>query len=146
LALDGVVRFGGTVPYGKPLFDAWAKSHVMVITNLTAEISRNVLLAMARGLPLVMYSNAGTDELIRASGAGVLVPTGNVDALSRAFERVAQDRAALAEMAAKGLATARTKTLDATHRERARLAASLATSVREDAPSASAPLASTAAR
>jgi glycosyltransferase involved in cell wall biosynthesis len=129
LGLNDVVRFGGTVPYGKPLFDAWANAHVMVITNLTAEISRNVLLAMARGLPLVMYANPGTDELIRTSGAGILVPTGDVDALARAFEQLAADREKLAQMAANGLATARTKTLDATHRARAGLAASLATQV-----------------
>jgi glycosyltransferase involved in cell wall biosynthesis len=149
LALDDVVRFGGTVPYGKPLFDAWSAAHVMVITNLTAEISRNVLLSMARGLPLIMYANAGTDELIRASGAGVLVPTGDVDALARAFEQAASDRAALAAQAAKGLATARTKTLDATHRKRAQLAASLGAGERERAAAAaatSAPVASAAAR
>jgi glycosyltransferase involved in cell wall biosynthesis len=126
LGLDGAVRFDGVMPYGKPLFDAWANAHVMVITNLTAEISRNVLLGMARGLPLVMYANPGTDGLIRTSGAGVLVPTGDVDALARALEQVATDRARLAQMVAGGLATAREKTLDATHRERARLAAALA--------------------
>jgi glycosyltransferase involved in cell wall biosynthesis len=152
LGLNDVVRFGGTVPYGKPLFDAWANAHVMVITNLTAEISRNVLLAMARGLPLVMYANPGTDELIRTSGAGVLVPTGEVDALARAFEDAARDRDKLAEMAANGLVTARTKTLDATHRKRALLAASLATRVRAGASAATAstaadaPVTSTAAR
>ena len=54
LNLNDVVRFSGTVPYGKPLFDAWADANVMVITNLTAEISRNVLLGMARGLPLIV--------------------------------------------------------------------------------------------
>ena len=80
----------------------------------------------------VMYANAGTDELIRTSGAGVLVPTGDIEALSRAFEQVANDRAALAEMASKGLATARMKRLDATHRQRAHLAASLATRERVD--------------
>lgn len=145
LALDEVVRFCGTVPYGKPLFEAWANAHVMVITNLTAEISRNVLLSMARGLPLVMYANPGTDELIRTSGAGTLVPTGDVAALSHALERAATDRAALVEMAANGLATARTKTLDATHRKRAQLAASLATRERP-ATDIAPPLASSAAR
>ena len=144
LGLDDVVRFAGTVPYGKPLFDAWADAHVMVITNLTAEISRNVLLAMARGLPLGMYANAGTDELLRTSGAGVIVPTGDVNALSQALERAARDRAALADMAQRGLATARTKTLDATHRERARLAASLATRVPANSATPGAPVASTA--
>jgi glycosyltransferase involved in cell wall biosynthesis len=125
LNLDNVVRFTGTVPYGAPLFDAWSHAHVMVITNLTAEISRNVLLAMSRGLPLVMYSNPGTDELIRQSGAGILVPKSDIDALSRAFEQAATDRPLLSQMAACGLATARKNTLDATHRRRAELAASL---------------------
>ena len=53
LQLGDAVQFTGTVPYGKPLFDVWAKSHVMAVTNLTAEISRNVLLSQARGLGLV---------------------------------------------------------------------------------------------
>ena len=125
LKLNDVVRFTGTVPYGAPLFDAWSHAHVMVITNLTAEISRNVLLAMARGLPLVMYANPGTDELIRASGAGFLVPTGDVDALSRALEEAATDRQRLASMCAAGVSAAKKNTLDATHRRRAQLAASL---------------------
>jgi glycosyltransferase involved in cell wall biosynthesis len=125
LHLIDVVRFSGTVPYGKLLFDAWSQSHVMVITNLTAEISRNTLLAMARGLPLIVYSNPGTDELLRSSGAGILVATGDIPALAAAFERAAADRTALAQMAARGLAQARSNTLDATHRRRAELAAGL---------------------
>jgi glycosyltransferase involved in cell wall biosynthesis len=129
LGLDDVVRFSGTVPYGKPLFDAWAASHVMVITNLTAEISRNVLLAMARGLPLIMYGNPGTDELIRSSGAGMLVPTANMDALASAFAEAARDREKLAGMCSKGLSVAASNTLDATHRRRAELAASLESTI-----------------
>lgn len=125
LGLDSRVRFAGTVAYGKPLFDAWDNEHVMVITNLTAEISRNVLLAMARGLPLIMYANPGTDELIKSSGAGMLVPKGDIAALADAFERAARDRDALAEMCAKGLSVASKNTLDATHRRRAELAAAL---------------------
>src|SRR5204863_4142078 len=93
LRLGDAVRFSGTVPYGKPLFDAWANSHVMVITNLTAEISRNVLLAMARGLPLIMYANPGTDALVRSSGAGAIVPTGDENALAATFQHAAANRA-----------------------------------------------------
>jgi glycosyltransferase involved in cell wall biosynthesis len=125
LNLNDVARFAGTVPYGKALFDAWANSHVMVITNLTAEISRNVLLAMARGMPLIMYANPGTDELLRSSGAGFLVSTGDIDALADAFTRAASDRRDLPHMAVRGLATARSNTLDATHRRRAALARGL---------------------
>ena len=125
LDLDNVVTFSGTVAYGKPLFDAWTHSHVMVITNLTAEISRNVLLAMARGLPLIMYSNAGSDDLLRESAAGWIVPNGDINELGSALVRAAQDRQSLTALAARGLALAQTKTLDATHRQRAELAARL---------------------
>jgi glycosyltransferase involved in cell wall biosynthesis len=97
----------------------------MVITNLTAEISRNVLLSLARGLPLIMYANPGTDDLIRQSGTGILVPRGDIDALSRAFEQASLDRAALSQMAARGLELARRTTLGATHRRRAELAAQM---------------------
>jgi glycosyltransferase involved in cell wall biosynthesis len=122
---EPVVRFRGTVPYGRPLFDIWAEAHVMVVTNLTAEISRNVLLGMARAMPLVMYRNPGTDRIVEASGAGLLVPTGDVDALAGAFIEAHRDRARLADMAARGVAMARQNTLDATHRRRAELARGL---------------------
>ena len=49
LGLNDHVRFLGSVPYGKPLFDLWDNEQVMAVTNLTAEFSRNLLLAMARG-------------------------------------------------------------------------------------------------
>lgn len=125
LKLNGAVSFAGTVPYGAALFEAWAKAHVMVITNLTAEISRNVLLALARGLPLIMYANPGTDALIRDHDCGISVATGDIAALAVAFEQGYRDRAMLAGMAQRGLALARTRTLDATHRRRAELAAQL---------------------
>lgn len=138
LKLSDVVRFAGTVPYGAPLFDAWSRSHVMVITNLTAEISRNVLLSMARGLPLVMYGNRGTDALVRDSGAGTIVRTGDEAALADALLRADRDRAALAEQAARGLALARKNTLDATHRKRAELASRLLASPPAATPAAAA--------
>jgi glycosyltransferase involved in cell wall biosynthesis len=125
LGLGDVVRFRGKLPYGQVLFDAWSDSQVMVITNLTAEISRNVLLAMARGLPLIMYRNPGTDDLIEKNNAGVLVPTGDVDALASSLEQAWRDRAKLADLAARGLDVAQRQTLDATHDQRASLAANL---------------------
>jgi glycosyltransferase involved in cell wall biosynthesis len=126
LGLDErIVRFRGTVAYGKPLFDAWSESQVMVITNLTAEISRNVLLGLARGLPLIMYRNPGTDRLVESADAGLLAPTGNVDALADAMVRAAADRETLAGCARRGWALACGNTLDACHRRRAELARSV---------------------
>lgn len=127
LKLEGAVKFLGTVPYGPPLFDAWARADVMVITNLTAEISRNVLLGAARGMPLVTYQNPGTDELLRSNDYGVIVDRGDVDQLSAAILLLHNQRDRLLTLAKNGLKLARSKSLDETHRKRAMLAsASLA--------------------
>jgi glycosyltransferase involved in cell wall biosynthesis len=97
----------------------------MLVTNLTAEISRNVLLTLARGLPLVTYENPGTDALLRENDAAVIVPKGNLDALAAAIAELNRDRAKLVRIAENGLKLAAEKTLDATHRRRAELAATL---------------------
>lgn len=125
LVLEDIIHFTGTVPYGQPLFDEWAKADIMLVTNLTAEISRNVLLSLARGLPLVTYENPGTDALLRDNNASVIVPKGNVEALANAIATLSRDRSKLVELAENGLKLARVKTLDATHRKRAELAAQL---------------------
>lgn len=123
--VEGAVRFLGTVPYGTELFDAWERCDVMVVANLTAEISRNVLLACARGLPLVTYTNLGTDQMLSDADAAVLVARGDVDRLAEAFIQAHRDRARLARLAMNGWRLARAKNLDETHRRRAELAAAL---------------------
>jgi glycosyltransferase involved in cell wall biosynthesis len=126
LGLDGSARFHGPVPYGPELFEGLARTHLLAVTNLTPELSRNVLLALARGLPLVSYGNPGTDALLGADRAGLLVPTGDVEALAAALVRGWQDRALLRGLAERGRAVAGRHTLEGQHRERARLAAELA--------------------
>ncbi|MCY2954769.1 MAG: glycosyltransferase [Planctomycetota bacterium] len=118
LGLTDKAHFLGTIPYGRQLYDVMKRSHVLAITNLTAEISRNVMLGMALGLPLIIYRNAGTDGVIEESGAGTLVPCGDVDALAAAFIGAAKDRQLLARQIDLGLATAKLKTLDACHEQR----------------------------
>jgi glycosyltransferase involved in cell wall biosynthesis len=125
LNVDAPVRFRGTVPYGEALFNAWAEADVMVVTNLTAEISRNVLLAAARGLPLITYANPGTDAMLKDADAGWIVPTGDVNALAEAFVQADANRSRLVQLLHNARTLARTITLDATHRRRAELAAEL---------------------
>jgi glycosyltransferase involved in cell wall biosynthesis len=125
LGVDGSVRFVGKVAYGKALFEAWGRAHVLVVTNLTAETSRNVLLGAARGLPLIMYRNPGVDPLVGPRGAAWLVPTADVVALSEAFVRFARERDELVTLARMGWQLAAENTLDACHRRRAELAAEL---------------------
>jgi glycosyltransferase involved in cell wall biosynthesis len=123
LGLEEKVRFVGSVPYGRELFDWLDQAHLMVITNLTAEISRNILLGMARGLPMALYRNSGSDALLEKHDTSILVPSGDINALSAALGEAYHNRTYLAELLANGLALARTRTLDETHRLRAELAA-----------------------
>ncbi|NWF58338.1 MAG: glycosyltransferase [Fischerella sp.] len=125
LGLEETVRFVGGVPYGRELFDWFDQAHIIVVTNLTAEISRNIFLGMARGLPVILYRNPGSDALLEKHKTSILVPSGDIDALSAAFIEAHQNRTYLAELLANGLALARTRTLDETHRRRAELAACL---------------------
>ncbi|NJO40478.1 MAG: glycosyltransferase [Cyanobacteria bacterium CRU_2_1] len=123
LGIADKVRFTGAVPYGEPLFERLEQAHVMVVTNLTAEISRNVLLGMALGLPLILYRNPGTDMLIEQSDTGMLVPCGDIAALSDALVEAEQNRSRLAEVLTNGLKLAQVQTMEAVHARRAELAA-----------------------
>ncbi|MEX0885038.1 MAG: glycosyltransferase [Phycisphaeraceae bacterium] len=123
LGLDDVVRFLGAVPFGQPLFDAWARCDAVVVTNLTDEISRNVLLALGRGLPLITYRNPGADAMLESADAAWLVPRGDSDALADALQQAHARRDRLAALARHGLVLARRRSLEATHRQRAALAA-----------------------
>lgn len=123
LNLTERVRFIGSVPYGQPLFDILAQANVLLITNLTAEISRNVLLSLARGLALITYRNPGTDALLANDDAAILVPNGDIHALSEALLTADKNRSQLAEKIANGFMLAQTKTLEKTHYDRAQIAA-----------------------
>jgi glycosyltransferase involved in cell wall biosynthesis len=122
LGLDANVKFSGTIPYGPKLFENWATQHVMVITNLTSEFSRNIVLGMARGLPLITYTNPG-DALVEANNAGFVVPMNDIEKLSDAMIEASTNRERLVELAAKGVELARERTLDRCHQRRAELAA-----------------------
>ena len=90
-----MVKFSGTIPYGPKLFENWATQHVMVITNLTSEFSRNIVLGMARGLPLITYTNPG-DALVEPNNAGFVVPMNDIEKLSDAMIEAATNRERLA--------------------------------------------------
>jgi glycosyltransferase involved in cell wall biosynthesis len=122
LGIEGAVDFRGKVAYGEALFNEWDTCDAMVIANLTAEISRNFFLSLARGLPVIMYRNPATDALVESSQAGLLVEHGSVEGLAAAFERLYHDRSLVNRAAANGVELARQHTLDNCHRRRASLA------------------------
>lgn len=123
LGLSKQIDFLGTVPYGQPLFQLLDDCDVMVITNLTAEISRNFFLAMSRALPIVAYSNPATDELIESTGAGSIVQAGSVQDLAETIVQLHENRPRLLQQGVAGREAAKQNTLESCHRRRAELAA-----------------------
>lgn len=126
LGIARVTRFHGAVPYGPAFLKELQTSDVMVVTNVVPEFSRNILLAMALGLPLIAYANPGHDELLAESDAARVVPARDTAGLAAALVAAAQDRAGLARQIAAGAEYARERTLEACHRRRAVLAAAVA--------------------
>lgn len=120
--IEDRVRFHGAVPYGPELFRVIRSCHSMVVPNLTPEISRNLLLSMALGIPVIAYRNPGTDDLIENNDAGCLVPTGSVSGLADCFVHVGKDRQRLVDIARRAREVAAGRTLEACHRVRAALA------------------------
>lgn len=120
--LANQVRFRGTVPYGPELFDILRAHHGLVVCNLTDEISRNVLLAMASGLALISYDNPATRGLLRHEENAVVVPTNNVPLLANSFRQLDSDRAKCVSLVRGGHATAAQHTFQACHRARAQYA------------------------
>jgi glycosyltransferase involved in cell wall biosynthesis len=119
------VRFLGPVADGDPMLAAWDRCDVVVVTNLTAEISRNLALAGARGMPLITYTNPATDPGLRGADAAVLVPRADIDRLADAFIQSHRQRSRLVTIALNGWKLARARNLDETHRRRARIVAEL---------------------
>jgi len=63
---------------------------------------RSVLEAMAAGLPVAAFRGGGVDEMVGDGETGLLVEPGDVEALARAFVRLARDPEAAREMGRAG--------------------------------------------
>lgn len=123
LALGEAAAFHGALAYGPAFLRQVQEGDVMVVTNIVPELSRNLLLGMALGLPLVAYRNPAADALLEGSGAARLVPARDVEALAAALVALDRRREELAAMARAGRECAAAHTLEACHRARAELAA-----------------------
>jgi len=64
---------------------------VALTTRWPDPLPRVVMEAMAAGLPVVAYDGGGVPEMIAAGETGVLLPTGDVDALAAAMLELAGD-------------------------------------------------------
>lgn len=77
----------------------WSVLDVYCQPALAPDAGRSLTLAMARGIPCVASDVAGLRGLIQSGRSGLLVPSGDADALADAILRLLDDREAAAAMA-----------------------------------------------
>lgn len=102
----GVVRFRGSLPWGKALFSAIRESDVLVLPSWTEGLSLVLVEAMSQGLPCIGTAVGGTPEIIKDGINGCLVPPGDVQALADRVAWVFQDPVRYVELSRQCLETA----------------------------------------
>ena len=90
LGIPDRVSFLGHLPRSETL--RWsAGADVVLNTSLSEGLSNAVLEAMALGRPVVATAVGGNRELVRDGETGLLVPSGNREALTNALARLCRD-------------------------------------------------------
>ena len=77
---------------------------IFVLPSLAEGISNTILEAMATRLPVIATQTGGNPELVEDGDNGLLVPVGDVQALSNAIEKMVADPALVSRMGSRGYA------------------------------------------
>ncbi|MFQ6110871.1 MAG: glycosyltransferase family 4 protein [Nitrospinota bacterium] len=100
--LEGKVVMTG---YRQDIPEVMAGLDLLVIASIRTDgIPQSALQAMAVGLPVIGTEVGGIPEVLAPSGAGVLVPPGDPEALARAVEELLDDPSRMGEMGERGRA------------------------------------------
>ncbi len=99
--LPSNVHYAGNRP--SPQIPASIQSaDALVLPSLEDSYGLVVLEAMASGLPVIVSSHAGASEIIESGREGIIVPPGDVTALVRAIEWLADEPTARVDMGSRG--------------------------------------------
>jgi glycosyltransferase involved in cell wall biosynthesis len=133
--LADAVELAGEVPNGRPLWQLYGDSHVLLHVSLTEGLPQVLLEAMAVGVPIVATAVGGVPAALGHGQRGVLVPPADAGAAAAALERLAARPALREQLIRAGRAYALDQTLE---RQLDRLAAfvSAAAGLSASAPAA----------
>ena len=104
LSVAARISFVGEVPAGKPVRDILDASDLFVLPSRTEGLPRALIEAMARGLPCIGSAVGGIPELLDVEN---MVLPDDPAALAAKVREVLGDRARMAEMSQRNLATAK---------------------------------------
>ena len=99
LGLEDVVSFAGRL---SPVAPAYERAEVVVVPSHGEGFGMVALEAMERGRPVIASAVGGLPEIVADGRTGLLVPSGDVEALGAAIRSLAADPARAAEMGAAG--------------------------------------------
>jgi len=86
------IEWHGYVPFGGGVFDKYRESDLFVLPSLAGEgMPKVVVEAMSQGLPVVATDTGSTGQIIRDSGAGLLVPPGDEEGLLDSLMKLIQN-------------------------------------------------------
>lgn len=102
--LPANIKFHGPVPQTE-LYAHFLQSDLLVLPTLCDGFGMVVTEAMAHGLPVLTTPNAGAAQFIKHGENGILVPVGNIEALSTAISGLLTAHESLHDM---GIAAQRT--------------------------------------
>jgi glycosyltransferase involved in cell wall biosynthesis len=101
LGLGESVTFLGEV---RDTADLYRSFDVFALSSLSEGTSMSILEAMASGVPVVATAVGGTPALVQDGKLGVLVESGNADAMAHAISHLAEHRSAQRDLAARARA------------------------------------------
>ncbi len=111
----------GTVAYGAPLFELLQRYHAIVLPSISDEQPRVVYDAYSQALPVIASATAGMRDCIQENKTGWLIGPSNVESVSTAIKRAAENIGELRRMGMDALVVARSMTHQRMHLERQRL-------------------------
>lgn len=111
--LDGIVRLAGSCNHDR-VIDFYARAHAFALASFAEGVPVVLMEAMAMEIPCVATWIAGVPELIRNGIDGLLVAPADPEALADALEKLMDDPALGARLAA----SARSRVLDLYNLER----------------------------
>lgn len=89
LGITGSLRFAG---YVDAVADAYRALDVLVSCSRFEGLPLNLIEAMALGVPVAAMATGGCAEIVESGETGLVVPAGDVAALTDAVDRLVQDR------------------------------------------------------
>ena len=112
LGLSDSVHFAGTVRWGPSLFAEIRAATCLVLPSYTEGFPLVVLEGLSQATPVISSDVGGVRELVQSGKSAILVPAGNVTALSAAILQVVLDTKLQEQLAQEGLRVAAENTLE----------------------------------